>query len=335
MKKSVFLCLVAGVLAFTACSEKNVDSGAELQDEAVLELVAQPDFVFSSLGNTLFSTFPATRATSQVAQDLPDLTNGVEVNLSACTSKEYNASKVSIHIREANDVTVFIPAKDEWFSGNDANSLAIIKKNATGNGVYGENEQTLQVAGQEVKATVEFATTGITVKVTGVNDAVVASLKEEYGDGLTVEVWNYFKDATLDNLKTAFNDVDNGATVSFSTQPSVYVNAFAKIPEYWELATDDYFPTVTSKDESGFQVPYLGENKLNQKYWVRPAVEVDGENIVLSKDYLIYGHKNAYDCTVKPLGATFTRQEANNADIPADVDKKVYDLPGNYNVFYF
>ena len=347
MKKSVFLFMMAAAVAFVACTNSKLNPA----EEPVFQVVAQPDFVFSSMGNTLYSTM-ATRATAapttKAEEEKPS--TGVEVNLSVCPSNQYNASKLSVHIRTVNDVTVFIPVEATAFSENDVNSLAILLENSSATGVYGETEQTLSVNGNTVKSKVQFMENGVEVSITGVNQDVVDYLQEQYGDGLTVEVWNYYQNTTLDALKAGF---DADAKVSFSEKPSLYVNAFAKVPDYVEtlgnvkiyskdveVNPEEKYYKALGEDKT-FLYPYLDEahtQPLAAQYWVRPArMYSDGDEKFVgpSKYYLLKGHKNAYDCTVTPEGVTFDHQEANDATIPADVESKVYDIPANYNVLYY
>jgi len=352
MKKSVFLFLIAGVLAFTACSNGKLNPDEDLlSDDPAFELVANPDFVFSSMGNTLLSTLPTTRATAEPSEEEEKTIAGVEVNLSVCPANQYKASKLSVHIRTVNDVTVFVPVDATAFSENDDNTLAILLKNTEADGVYGESEQTLNVNGNPVKATVQFLENGVKVAVSGVNQNVIDYLEDKYGDGITVEVWNYYHNTTtLEGLKAGF---DAGAKVSFSQNPGLYVNAFAKVPEYVEAlgsvpvytkfvevsSSEKYYEAMG--DDKNFMYPYLDQaltQPLDAKYWVRPAryYSDGGEEFVgPSKYYLLKGHKNPYDCIVTPEGVTFSHKEANDATIPADVETKVCDIPANYNVLYY
>lgn len=342
----------AGIIAFTACSEKK-DNPEVTPETPVFQLVAHPDFVFYSSDNTLYST-KATRADAgdPILPEVEAPVPGVEVNLSACTSKDYVASKLSVHIRTVNDVTVFVPAEATSFAENDANSLAIILKNVSATGVYGETQQSLVVAGQPVNVQLQFVSAGVNVSIKGVNQAVIDYLADTYGDGLTVEVWNYYKNVTREALRDGFNA---GATVSFSANPGVYVNAFAKVPDYVDEVVSDVLPRVYSKyvdvdpsesyynamgDEKKFLYPYLDEaltQPLDPQYWVRPAtLYSDGavEFVAPSKYYLLKGHKNVFDCTVTPVGTSFSNKEENDASIPADVETTVYVIPSNYNVIY-
>lgn len=355
MKKSVFLLMMAAAFAFTACSNGKLNPSDEPEipetNEPVFEMVAQPDFVFSSNENTLFSTL-ATRATAAPTDgEEEEVVPEVEVNLSVCTANQYKASKLSVHVRSVNDVTVFIPVAANLFSNNDANSLAILLENSSATGVYGETEQEYSVNGNTVKAKVQFVDGGVKVSVTGVNKAVLDYLQETYHDGLTVEVWNYYQNsATLEGLKEGF---DAGAKVSFSQKPSLYVNAFAKVPDYVEtlgtikiysknveVSSSEKYYEALGEDKT-FLYPFLDEaftQPLENKYWVRPArnYAVDGEEFVgPSRYYLLKGHKNPYDCVVTPEGVTFAHKEANDATIPADVETRVCVIDANYNVLYY
>lgn len=365
MKKLVFLSLIAGITVFTACSEAKLDSSTpaapevqkiqKLPEAPVFQPVANPDLVVSSKGNTLYSSFPATRANLTPQEEAEVKQPGVEVNLSACTANSYKASKLTVHVRTENDVTVFIPVEASLFAQNDANSLAILMKNGTNQGVYGQTEETLDVDGNPVNVKIQFVSGGVNVVITGVNQQVVGYLDERFHDGLTVEVWNYYKeDADLDALKDGFNA---GATVSFSQNPGVYTNAFAKIADYLEMTTAEYLPRIYTQktpisssvsyyaalgEEKSSQTPFLDKDftqPLDAKYWVRPAKcywieETKQEIVAPSQFYLLRGHKNPYDCTVTPVGVTVSKTLAHDANIPEDVEEKVYSIAGNYNVYY-
>ena len=114
--------------------------------------------------------------------------------------------------------------------------------------------------------------------------------------------------------------------MDFSNRPAIYVNEFSRV--------DNCTETVYSKlNDDGQYVPYKDEDcteLLDAKYWVRPA-RGDGSP---SKDYLLLCHKNEWDCKVKYVGSPYSIVHENDADIPYDIDKKYYQLPDNYNVYY-
>ena len=333
MKKSLFLSLILGLCAFAACNEAKIESS----EDQVVKLVANPDFVFTSGSTTLFSTF-ATKADPTPDPVVTDA--NVEANLSVCAvgNGQYNASKLSLHIRMANDVTVFLPVAASALFDDPTSAVNVFKETQTRTGGWGENSAYFEIDGNKVTATVAYAAEGITVTVTGVNDAVAKYLYEGYKDGLTVEVWNYYNEsASLESLRDGFNA---GATISFTEVPNRYVNAFAKIPDYIEdLYTDTFFPRIISKTQvvggKEFLYPYLdNETELAADYWVRPLDDYGDGTFGPSYFYLLRGKKNAFDCVVKPVGATFSQTVAHNADIPDDVETVYYTIPGDYNVIY-
>ena len=332
MKKIVFLTVLAGIFAFTACNTAKQETAAE---ESEIQLVAKPDFVFTSGGTTLFSTF-ATKADADAQAEVEerDENVNVEVNLSVCkaTANELIASKLTVHVRTATEVSVFLPVKASAYS------TAVFKETQTPGrtGGYGEYSALWHIDGNPVTAEATYDESGITVTVKGVTEAVAKYLYDGYRDGFTVEVWNYYDDdVTMDALKASF---DNGATASFSVEPDVYVNAFAKIPNYIDGIESDELPRVYSKpDENEFLYPYLDEaftKPLAGEFWVRPADD-DGEGGVCpSKFYLLKGHKNAYDCVVVPQNVEAYTKTVHNADVPDDVEEVFYVIDKDYNVVY-
>ena len=335
MKKFVFLTVMAGIFAFTACNTAKQDTVAE---ESEIQLVANPDFVFSSGGTTLFSTF-ATKADTdaQTEVEVKDENVNVEVNLSVCPvgGREITASKLSVHVRTATDVTVFLPVEASAYS------VAVFKETQTPGrtGGYGVNSAIWHIDGNPVTATAEFDEEkgGITVTVEGVTEAVAKYLYDGYKDGLTVEVWNYYNDdVTMDGLKASF---DAGATVSFTAQPDVYVNAFAKIPNYIDGVESDELPRIYTKiDDNGFLFPFLDEaltKPLDDEFWVRPAENDVEDGVCPSRFYLLKGHKNPYDCIVTPKDLTiFSKVTTHKADVPEDAAQVVHVIDKDYNVVY-
>ncbi|MDY6464938.1 MAG: hypothetical protein SPK80_10090 [Bacteroidales bacterium] len=321
MKKSLFLSLIVGLCAFAACSEQ----GLKTAEDQAFKPVANADFVISS-GTTTFVNTLGTKADPNLE---PVVTKGsVEANLSVCEveNKQYVASKTSLHIRTGNDVTVFLPVAASAFSADDKSAVMVYKETHDRSGGWGENSAYFEINAygnvKKVEAKVEYIAEGIKITVTGVDDELAAYLWEGYQDGLTVEVWNYFKDISLDDLKNGF---DSGATIAFSTEPDSYVNAFAKIPDYLDVFDD----ALTSEDRGGLLFPVFvttGED-LATDYWVRPLG---------SYYYLLKGHKNPYDCVVKPADDTIfsDTQIVHDASIPDDVESVFYVIANDYDVIY-
>ena len=345
MKKSLFLSLIVGLCAFAACSEPKLEPA---EDQA-FKPVANPDFVISSGTTTFVNTF-ATKADSNLE---PVVTEGsVEANLSVCAveGKQYVASKTTVHIRMGNEVTVFLPVATDNFSANDKSAVNVFKETQTRTGGWGENYAYFEIDAygneKKVEAKVDYITEGtepgIKITVKGVDDDLARYLWEGYKDGLTVEVWNYYKDITLDDLKAGF---DANATIEFSVAPDRYVNAFAKIPEYTGVITtelEDVNPSEPYYNDIGedkkFWVPYKADGTLLETdFWVRPADVYGDESspvIAPSHFYLLKGHKNPNDCVLAPAGFTYSSKKTHNADIPDDVDTVFYVIPGDYDVIY-
>ena len=343
MKKSLFLSLIVGLCAFAACSEPKLEPA---EDQA-FKPVANPDFVISSGTTTFVNTF-ATKADPNLE---PVVTEGsVEANLSVCAveGKQYVASKTTVHIRMGNEVTVFLPVAVEKFS--DKSAGMVYKETHFRTGGWGENYAYFEIDAygneKKVEAKVDYITEGtepgIKITVKGVDDDLARYLWEGYKDGLTVEVWNYYKDITLDDLKAGF---DANATIDFSVAPDRYVNAFAKIPEYTgEITTkleavnpsEPYYNDIG--EDKKFWVPYKADGTLLETdFWVRPADVYGDESspvIAPSHFYLLKGHKNPNDCVLAPAGFTYSSKKTHNADIPDDVDTVFYVIPGDYDVIY-
>ncbi|MCH5319466.1 MAG: hypothetical protein J1E38_07145 [Paramuribaculum sp.] len=161
--------------------------------------------------------------------EIPD---HVEVNLEVEEHQDYLASHLSIHVRAVTDVEVFIPVKDLYYVAAD--DMAIVEQHLDGYMIHGGPEVTSWlINGQVVTLTVEFEENGIRVTTDGINDKVIDYLKEEIGDGLTFEVWNYYNaDVFGSTMKEAQQGLrnyleENISTVKFlDNEPSLYVNAF-------------------------------------------------------------------------------------------------------------
>lgn len=211
----------------------------------------------------------------------------VEVNLSVNDKKEtgdYIATKLSIHVRDTTDVEVFIPVGADYYC--EADDMYIVELHDS---VYVYNELTeqtqIEVAGQTVTLTVTFENGGIRVTTDGVNAEVLKYCRENFGDGITFEVWNYYKDnTTRDELKPSLD----ASTITFlDKEPDYYINAFAKLREYTEPIYDQY------NEETGKWTLYTDEaykQELGSQYWER----TEG-------GYEIFGHKNPWDCVVLPV----------------------------------
>ena len=178
----------------------------------------------------------------------------VEVNLGIDTKGEtsggkYNESHLSIHIRSAVDVDIFIPMPLEYVC--PADDMAIVKKHLEDqmghggeftNPAYDENGKVIMEGGLiskmeynvgnwTVTLYVEYTMNpeeGIRIYTEGIagNTELIEYLFDNYGDGLTFEIWNYYADdTTLEQLKEYLDQ----ATIDFvGGNPEYYINAFGE-----------------------------------------------------------------------------------------------------------
>lgn len=184
--------------------------------------------------------------------------NEVEVNLSVDDkSGKYNESHLSLHVRAATNVDLFIPMPLNMVC--PADDMEIVQKHLEGAFVHGgtfENE-TVDKNGQvvmrggllsmveytisewTVKLYVEyvaegtqsahgetFTTAGIHIWTDGICEGLMEYLQKNYGDGITFEIWNYYsEDSTLEQLKEYLDQ----AVISFlDFDPDYYINAFGE-----------------------------------------------------------------------------------------------------------
>lgn len=293
--KSLFV-LGLGALAFAACS--NDDDPVEKQDETVVvNLAKQADYTIYSGETTLKTSFGQTRANMPTDTTYSIDYDQVEVNLSVNDPRvntenpyDYVATKLSIHVRDTTDVTVFIPVTEDLYC--DADDMAIVGAHKDTTSIVYNTEPTtvsMTLGGNTVTLTVAYSAEGITVKTEGMNAAVLAYTKENYKDGLTFEVWNYYnEDATREGIK----GLANNSTVTFDEAPGFYINGFNKILDY----KDPVYDKVDSL--TGVRTPYKDEaltEELDETYYTRDASD--------NRYYILTGTPSANDCTVKPTDA--------------------------------
>lgn len=190
--------------------------------------------------------------------DEPDVathTNEVEVNLTL-EDKDYQSSHLSMHIRHATDVEIFIPVTDRYYC--DVDDMAIVenkKDNLVVNG--GPFRTDYNINGNNVSLNVEFLPEGIRIWTDGINEDVINYCRENYGDGITFEVWNYFNDAiTREELLYLLNR----ATVRFlDSEPDSYINSFTETDGHRN--PDDCTVTIVEEQVGDFYAGKEGPHK--------------------------------------------------------------------------
>lgn len=247
-------------------------------------------------------------------EDIDGSNSSVEVNLSINDEHvegDFVATKTSIHVRAVSDIELFIPIDKKFYCEADDMDISISHKHA--DIVYNTEPKFVQkqVGGTTVKFMVEYEDAGIRITTEGIVRSVIDFCANEYFDGITFEIWNYFKDINRTDLKAILDKT----TVRFiDNQPATYVNAFAKIIGYNET------PIYNKFNDEGQLVPYTDEaftKPLAQQYWTRETPE--------SKDYIFTGTINPWDCTVTPINAyAYDKQDVDVTD-PSLL---------NYNIIY-
>lgn len=242
-----------------------------------------------------------------------DETDGeVEVNLSINDEHvegDYVATKTSIHVRALTDVDILLPIDKKFYC--EADDMDISLSHRDYNVRYNTDPRQVQmnIGGKIVTFSVSYEDAGIRITTKGICREVIDFCRNMYYDGITFEVWNYFKDITRADLK---DNLDK-STVTFTTgNPKTYVNAFAKLTGYAE-------PIYNKFNDAGQLVPYTDSEctkPLDQKYWTRESAD--------SKDYIFVGYQNPMDCTVTPSepGYEPTPQDSSDPTL------------SNYNVIY-
>ncbi|MCH5219852.1 MAG: hypothetical protein J1F20_04715 [Muribaculaceae bacterium] len=172
--------------------------------------------------------------------------NEVEINLHGVEkgedplNPEYYESHLSIHVRHATDVEVFIPIPANLYCPED--DMYIFETHMNGNGAYGGSQTeytvTYPVADYyTVTLTVKLEEEGIRVTTDGITQEVIDYLFEKNGDGITFEVWNYFGDSGIDqygvehnhdaiDIETLINHLSKSTVRFIDDAPNYYINAF-------------------------------------------------------------------------------------------------------------
>lgn len=182
--------------------------------------------------------------------------NEVEVNLHGTDHNGELESHLSIHVRAATDVEVFIPVPKEFYC--EADDMAIVQWHEENHMTHGGPFQTTYVLQDKedgpftVTLNVQFEDDGIRVWTDGITQEVIDFCYKHHEDGLTFEVWNYFENVegfNLDVLKEYLNQ----ATVKFLDEcPDAYINAFAD--------ENDCDVSIVEEQRGNYNDPYEGEH---------------------------------------------------------------------------
>lgn len=120
--------------------------------------------------------------------NLKPIDKTLNVDIAQQNHSDWGEIKTTIHVKEAKDVTVYLPV-----------SKAYTLENADTNEVVKYFQKTYEVQdyngaiGSDVNVTVKRIDTGVTITITGITDELLKALERRYNDGLTVEVHTFYK----------------------------------------------------------------------------------------------------------------------------------------------
>lgn len=240
-KKFKFALMFGALLAGAALTSCSSDEPANPENQPAEErmLVKAPEIVAYTSGHIFGSN--GARAEEVVDQVVAKYVshNDVEINLSVNEAvpngttdegevfdKDYISSHFSLTVRTPRDIKVRIPVPVDYYCPVD--DMVIVKNHLEGNFVYGDQEHSLEmlVGTNNVSVTVDYDAEGFTITTAGINEEVIEYLAENYKDGITFEIWNYFNEATT---RQALQNMMNNSTVEFlggDENIDYYVNAF-------------------------------------------------------------------------------------------------------------
>lgn len=198
--------------------------------------------------------------------------NEVEVNLHGVERNGgYLESHLSIHVRYAGDVEVFIPVPIQYTC--DADDMDIVMKHEANHMSHTKewtlkDSETSQYGPLKVSVTVTYEDGGIRITTHGITEDVIAWCGEKFdGDGITFEIWNYYNDpdkvAELPNGGISLEELQyllNQATVKFlgANLPDAYINAFAE--DNGTRNSNDCKVTIVEEQREYYGNPEVGEH---------------------------------------------------------------------------
>lgn len=202
----------------------------------------------------------------EVAENGDNHNNEVEVNLHGVEKNgQYLESHLSLHIRHAGDVEVFIPVPMVYTC--EADDMDIVMKHEINHMVHSstwtlKDSDNSKYGPITVSVTVTYEEDGIRIRTSGVTEEAIAWCMEKCGDGITFEIWNYYNDpekvSGLPNGGISLEELQyllSRSTIEFlgESLPDYYINAFKDM---------DYDCTVTIVDgqAGNYNSPREGEH---------------------------------------------------------------------------
>lgn len=197
--------------------------------------------------------------------------NEVEVNLHGVEkNNDCLESHLSLHVRYAGDVEVFIPVSRQYTCEKD--DMDIVMMHEANHMVHSASFTLKDSASSPygeltVSVTVAYEEDGIRITTHGVTQDVIDWCAEKCNDGITFEIWNYYNDPEKlgDELGISYEellDCLNRATVRFlgSELPDSYINSFGKDEDKTSFSRDCTVTLVTDQAGAYPESPTVGEH---------------------------------------------------------------------------
>lgn len=230
------------------CRECGPDEGCNKKDEP--NKPEGPDVKIPDVVDPGFTVTPDEKPAEGIQEE-------VEVNLGVDDKDKQLQSHLSIHVRTATNVDVFIPVPEQYYC--DTDDMEIVMKhepNHMGHGGPFQYTYTLKDSDPELFVTLnlEFLPDGIHIWTEGINQAVIDWCQEKCQDGITFEIWNYFNDTIdLEGLKEYLDQT----TIKFLDKlPEYFINSFGEAN-----FAEDKDCTVSIVDEQAGNYEYQGKGE--------------------------------------------------------------------------
>lgn len=189
----------------------------------------------------------------------------VEVNLAIDEKEGILESHLSIHVRCATNVEVFIPIPQKYTC--EADDMAIVMKhepNHMGHGGPFEYTYKLKDSDLEVTLHINYEEDGIRIWTTGITEEVIDWCNKKCDDGITFEIWNYFDPAVIDH--DLLKEYLNQATIRFIDKtPDYYINAFTQEADGTK-DTNDCDVHIVEDQSYEYNDAVVGEHLNNSPY---------------------------------------------------------------------
>ena len=248
-QKNLYLC-------FDYTTEKNSGEKVEgdgIYDDYVIKIIAASEDKSEENKKTDPAPVPEVKPVPGTPEVQIDFNVKDDQHQGTDTAYARNETKLSIHVRDTVDVEVYIPiAKDKYCEKDD---MFVVERHQPGYWVYnGDNAEgisqetvSMNIAGDDITLTISYEPAGIRVKTKGIGANALKYCRQQFGDGITFEISNYFTGfAMADDLLETLRS--GNPTVKFYKTDGTLISNY----QYYDdqaLSTDDTKDIVVKQAE--------------------------------------------------------------------------------------